>query len=34
MCLGGSEKELTFLGYSYVTLDKRRDSRVRNLVKN
>ena len=33
MCLGSSEKELTFLGYSYVTLDKRRESHVRNLVK-
>ena len=31
MCLGSSEKELTFLGY--VALDKRRESHVRNLVK-
>ena len=31
MCLGSSEKELTFLGY--VALDKRLESHVRNLVK-
>ena len=30
MCLGSSEKELTFL--RYVALDKRRESHVRNLV--
>lgn len=30
MCLGTSEKELTFL--RYAALDKRRESHVRNLV--
>ena len=30
MCLGSSEKELTFLGY--VAVDKRRERHERNLV--